>query len=113
MVPANGQVARFLPQITGFPPVVPRGVLRISSTAPIAAVGIRGRYNERVDFLITTIPTINEAAATSVESLFPHFPDGGGYTTQFVLFSGSAGQVSSGDLRFFSQFGQNTTPQLH
>src|SRR6267142_1339046 len=37
-VPANGQVARFLYQIPGFPPVVPRGVLRIVSASEIAVV---------------------------------------------------------------------------
>jgi len=111
-VPANGQVARFLYQIPGFPPVVPRGVLRIVSASEIAVVGLRGRYNERVDFLTSTMPAINEAAAAPVESVFPHFADGGGYTTQFILFSGSAGQASSGDLRFFSQPGQNTNPKL-
>ena len=30
---------------------------------------------------------------------------GGGYTTEFVLFSGSAGEMSSGSLQFFTQSG--------
>ena len=46
-----------------------------------------------------------EATSTS-ESLFPHLADSGGYTTQFVVFSGSAGQASTGTIRFFSQAGQ-------
>jgi hypothetical protein len=36
----------------------------------------------------------------------PHFVAGGGYTTQFILFSGSANQSSNGTLQFFSQTGQ-------
>src|SRR5262245_20091181 len=58
-VPANGQVAKFLTQIPGFESIQApfQGVLRVSSTsspAGIAVVGLRGRYNERGDFLITT-----------------------------------------------------------
>jgi hypothetical protein len=31
--------------------------------------------------------------------------DSGGYTTQFILFSGQVGQSSSGTMQFFSQTG--------
>jgi hypothetical protein len=41
----------------------------------------------------------------SGDLLFPHLVNGGGYTTQFILFSGSAGQASSGNLHFFKQDG--------
>src|SRR5437016_4762722 len=72
----------------------------------ISVVGLRGRYNERTNFLITTMPSVNEAAPAVLEPVyFPHFVDGGGYTTQFILFSGQAGQFSSGTLQFFSQGG--------
>jgi hypothetical protein len=84
-----------------------QGVLRVSSSASISVIGLRGRYNERGDFLITTIPSVNEAAPPSTGPLiFPHFADSGGYTTQFILFSGSTGQASSGTLQIFSQSGQ-------
>jgi hypothetical protein len=43
------------------------------------------------------------------EWLFPHLADGGGYTTQFILFSGTAGQSSSGTLGFIDQSGQSST----
>jgi hypothetical protein len=36
----------------------------------------------------------------------PHFADSGGYTTQFILYSGTADRSSSGVIRFFSQSGQ-------
>jgi hypothetical protein len=116
-VPGNGQIALFLNQIPGFQSL-PRpfqGVLRISTTATagVSVVGLRSRYNERQDFLITTTPSSDEASATTTtELLFPHFADGGGYTTQFVLFSGLAGQSPSGNLRFFSQTGQPLTVSL-
>jgi hypothetical protein len=37
--------------------------------------------------------------------LFPHLVNGGGYTTQFNLFSGTAGQTSLGTLRFYKPDG--------
>ncbi|HYR84529.1 MAG TPA: NHL repeat-containing protein [Terriglobia bacterium] len=109
-VPANGQAALFLNQVQGLAnlPTPFQGVLRVSSSTSISVIGLRGRYNERGDLLVTTTPSVNEAASPSRSALFfPHFADSGGYTTQFVLFSGSAGQSSSGVLQLFSQSGQN------
>jgi beta-propeller repeat-containing protein len=112
-IPPNGQVAKFLSQISGFEGVQApfQGVLRVSSTsspAGIAVVGLRGRYNERGDFLITTTqPSDESVPAPTTEQFFPHFADGGGYTTQFILFNGSTDQFSSGSLRFFNQSGQS------
>jgi len=106
-VPGAGQNAKFLNEI--FPTLASpfRGVLRTTTNSPgIAVVGLRGRYNERGDFLITTTPSANEgAASTSAELNFPHIVNGGGYTTQFVLFSGTAGQNASGSLHFLKQDG--------
>ncbi len=105
-VPANGQAVMFINQIQGFAALQTpfQGVLRISSPASIAVVGVRGRYNERNEFLFTTIPSANEAAAAP--ALFiPHLADGGGYSTQFIIFSGTAGQTSTGILQLFTQSG--------
>jgi predicted outer membrane repeat protein len=109
VVPAGGQTAKFLSQIPGFESLaLPfQGVVRVSSLSAIALIGLRVRYNERSDFLITTTPPVDESATTTnTELVFPHFVQGGGYTTQFILFSGSAGQQSSGALRFVSQSGE-------
>ena len=97
-VPGNGQIALFLNQIEGFESLMLpfRGVLRIStgSSSGVSVVGLRGRYNERTDFLITTTPPSNEAdTASTSEFLFPHLVDSGGYTTQFVLFSGTGSHL--------------------
>ena len=110
-VPANGQSAMFLNQVQGFAnvPVPFKGVLRAStsSTGGISMIGLRGRYNERGDFLITTTsPVLESSNPPAGELLFPHFVDSGGYTTQFILFSGYAGQSSTGTIRYFSQGGQ-------
>jgi C-terminal processing protease CtpA/Prc len=109
VVPAGGQVSRFLRQVTGLAslPLPFRGVIRVSSTTAISVAGLRGRYNERNDFLITAIPPVDESIpATDDDLLFPHFVQAGGYTTQFILFAGSAGQKSSGVLQFASQAGE-------
>jgi hypothetical protein len=110
LVPGNGQVAMFVNQIPGFStlPSTFQGVLRILTTSSnaISVIGLRGRYNERRDFLLATTPAINESVATAVgETLFPYFAEGGGYTTQFILLSPRGGGSSSGWLRFYSQTG--------
>lgn len=107
-VPATGQIATFLRQL---PPLAGlqtpfQGILRISSSSTIATVGLRSRYNERTDFLLATTPPSNESTpGTSQEISFPHLVFDGGYTTQFILFSGTP-NVAEGSLSFFSQAGQ-------
>jgi len=106
VVPPNGQVARFLRQLIPNLPYPFHGVARISSSVPIAVTALRGDYNTRNDFLITTaLPTSESAAASSAEVVFPHLVDLGGYTTEFVLYSGTAGQTSGGTISFYTQSG--------
>jgi hypothetical protein len=109
-LPAGGQTALFLNQISGFETLATpfRGVLRIStsSSGGISVVGLRGRYNERGDFLIATTPPTDESQPPAGAQFFPHFADGGGFTTQFILFNGGADQASSGSILFFDQSGQ-------
>ena len=83
------------------------GVLRITATSNVSVVGLRARTNQRGDFLISTTPPSNEAdAPPNTETYFPHFAVSGGWTTQFVLFSGTTDQTSSGTVRFFDQSGE-------
>ena len=109
----NGQIAKFAHELFNMPFPF-KGIIRISggTSAGLAVVGLRLRYNERGDFLMTTTPPSKEGSTpTSAELLFPHFVNGAvsslgpGYTTQFILFSGSAGQTSNGNLRFFKNDG--------
>jgi len=104
----NAQVGSFLNQIAGFEGVqLPfQGLLRVTSPTPVAVAGLRGRYNERGDFIITTTPPVSEQLQLSAGDVyFGHFADGGGFTTQFVVFSGG-GFPAAGNLRFVSQAGQ-------
>ena len=107
VIPPNGNVAKFLNQIAGLADIEGQGILRISSASPISVIGLRGRYNERHDFLITTLLPVDEAAARSTaELVFPHFADAGGYTTQFILLGNPGALPVSGILRMFSPSGQ-------
>ena len=78
---------------------------------PVATIGLRARYNERDEFLITTLPVANEndeyfrSVAQYSNFVFPHFVDGAGYTTQFVLFSGWKSGPASGILEFLTNNG--------
>jgi len=106
-LPGFGQTAKFLNDIFPSLPIPFKGVLRITTTSSgLSVVGLRTRINERGDFLITTTPPTNEnSPAGMAEMFFPQVADGGGYTTQFILFSGIAGQATSGNMQFVKQDG--------
>jgi hypothetical protein len=69
-------------------------------------LGLRSRRNERGDFLVTTTPPVAENSPTTPELFFPHFADGGGYSTQFILFSAGSRASLNGTIRFLTQTGQ-------
>jgi hypothetical protein len=107
-IPGNGQTSLFLNQIPGIETLITpfRGMLQLTSFTPITVTGLRARYNERGDLLITTTPPADESVPPPASGIyFPHFADAGGYTTQFILFSGQPGQTPSGTLQFMSQAG--------
>ncbi|HEY2931036.1 MAG TPA: BACON domain-containing carbohydrate-binding protein [Acidobacteriota bacterium] len=110
-IPANGQVATYLVQVPGFEFLQGpfQGLLRVSAEpGRISAIGLRARVNERDDFLITTTSPVSEdLPAWMAPLILPHFADGGGYTTQFVLYSGSPSQSYSGIIEFFTQSGRS------
>jgi hypothetical protein len=106
-VPVGGKTARFVNELLPSLPTSFKGVLRITSNANVSVAGLRGRYNERTDFLITTVPISQELTqGSSAKVLFPHIVDGGGYTTQFILLNTVTGQASSGAVRFRTIGGQ-------
>jgi hypothetical protein len=107
-VPALGHISAFLNEL--FPGLKApfSGVLRINATiTPVAVAGLLTANNDRGEFLIATTPATNELSTTSTAGLvFPHVVNMGGYTTQFVLFSGTQYQSALGTLNFFTQSGQ-------
>jgi C-terminal processing protease CtpA/Prc len=115
-IPANGQTAQFLEEIPGLGSSQHgfQGTARISSSAPISVTGLRGRYNQRSEFLITTLPALDEAdPPTTSPRYFPHLAVGGGYTTQFIVLNRQAGQSSFGRVSLFAQAGQPLYVVLH
>jgi hypothetical protein len=108
VVPPQGHVATFLSQINGFQTLTGnlRGLLEISAYAGIYTMGLRGRYNERGDFLMTsTLPVDENAPASTSPLYFPQVAAGGGFTTQLILFNTSGGQLASGSLQMLDNNG--------
>jgi hypothetical protein len=110
-IPAFGHAARFVEELFPFSVVPFQGVLRITAaTSQVIVTGFRTRTNERREFLITTIPVTNELIpAPTGELVFPQVVNLGGFTSQFVLFSGTISQSGLGTIRFFTQNGQPLT----
>src|SRR5262245_41926834 len=108
-IPAFGQRSLFLNEVPGLESIPNpfQGIVRVSTTdlGTISVLGLRGRTNERGDFLITTTPAVDENAATHSQIMFPQTVNGGGYQTQFVFFSATPAEPASGDLRLFTQTG--------
>ena len=106
----------FLNQIPGMQAVPNQfqGVLKVSTTSgQISVLGLRDRYNERGNFLITTTSPVAETALPQPgERFFPHLVDSGGYTTQFILYSSYPGQTVSGAVKYAGQTGETLNLRL-
>ena len=114
-IPANGQTSLFLNQIPGIQGLLTpfAGMLELTSFAPVTIVGLRARYNERNDLLITTTRPADEDVQPPASGLyFPQFADAGGYSTQFVLFSAQPGETPSGTLQLVCQAGATVNLSL-
>jgi hypothetical protein len=102
-IPAGGHMATFANEL--FPELSAgfRGILRISAPFPVGVAGLRGRYNERGDLLMTTTPPYDETSAPLSETDFPHFASGAGYSTQLILLS--TGPAHTGSLQLVAPSG--------
>ena len=100
----KGEISKFLNEMFPTLPSDFKGVLRITSTAPVGVVDLRARYNSRNDFLVTTMPPANQNAPETRAVVFPHLVSGGGYKTQIILFGQPAGSAT-GALSFTSTNG--------
>ena len=104
-------------QIPGFESLSPQftGTLKVSTaaTASITVAGFRCRYNERGDFLVTNTPPFAESrSGFTTPNYFAHFADGGGFTTQFILFGTTVAQPTSGSMWFYDPAGRSIAPPL-
>ncbi len=111
-IPSNGKFVKFVSEIEELGLTKPfEGVLNISSSAPVSVIGLRGRYNERSDFLITTIPPVLTDRPSTSPLFLPFIVDSEGYATQIVVFA-SATEAVAGTLRLFSQSGAPLNTRL-
>ena len=102
VVTANNQIPFFLGQLPGFQSVPPnfQGILHLSSSSSfISVIGLRGRYNERGDFLIAATPPTPDGGFLGSEMSIPLVVDSGGYESQIILYSADPGPVV-GNLRY-------------
>jgi len=110
VIPAFGQHSRFLREIPEFAnvPLPFRGTLRISTAASggLSVAAMRGRSNERADFLFSSLPLATEVETNGVapQRMFPLIGAGGGYGSELALFT-DAGTASSGAIVVVSQTG--------
>jgi len=101
-IPAGGQIAKFVKELFPSSPNNFRGFITVTATSPVGVVGLRMRYNERGDFLITPTPPRNDSLIyTDSDIVLPVVVSGSGYSSQFVIF----GQGGSGGLYFNSADG--------
>ena len=56
--------------------------------------------------MTTTPPTVESDPPGFAVRVFPHAINGDGFTTQFILISGTAGQTPAGTLSFTKQSGE-------
>jgi hypothetical protein len=98
-IPGNGQVSRFLDQVLPDLPASFKGVLHVTSAFPLAVSGLRSRYNERGDFLVSSTPHSGIAGSQqSFDLVFPHVVNGDGYSTQFLMLSNTPGTPVTGEM---------------
>src|SRR5262249_47285261 len=108
VIGANSQIAAFLNQ-TPFGVTAPfAGTFSFTASAPVFVTALRGFTNERADFLITTLPVSSLGSPANETLYFPHFADGGGWTTQVVLVN-PTDTLISGNASFFDQ-GSESSP---
>jgi hypothetical protein len=106
-IPVGGKAAKFANELFPTLPGNFKGTLKITSNSALSVAGLRGRYNERSDFLITTVPLSEQlSTGSSSEVIFPHIADSGGYTTQFILFNAVTDQSLAGTVLFRTIGGQ-------
>jgi hypothetical protein len=73
-----------------FQTTVQFGTLDITSDQPVSVLALRGTFNQRQQFIITTTPVADLTQPINSSHLyFAQFADGGGYTTSLILMNTS------------------------
>ena len=102
IIPAGEQIAAFLDEDPFNGGTSIDGTFTFTSTIPVAAVALRGVTNERSEFLMTTLPVSPLSAEVGETVYFPHFADGGGWTTEVILVN-PTDSVLTGTVQFYDR----------
>ena len=99
-IPGGSQIARFLDEdpFNGGSSII--GTFTFSSNVPVAAVALRGHTNERLEFLMTTLPVSPLTANEEEIVYFPHFAEGAGWRTEVILVN-PTDDTMAGTVQFF------------
>lgn len=83
--------------------------LEISSDQPLALLTLRATTNQRGETLLTTMPTADLTQSLPPRPLvFPHFVDGGGYTTSLFMLN-TSDSPETGKLFIYDETGAPLT----
>src|SRR5262249_34973750 len=115
--PPDAQVSAFLDEMPFAAGLTPSALtdarsFTFASTAPVAAIALRGFVNERGDFLMTTLPVADLAQVSSGNTIIPHFAQGGGWTTQVPLLN-PTGNVLTGTVEIIDPVGTTINTQRY
>jgi hypothetical protein len=112
---AGAHFAKFIDQLKSVAPdfVLPANFraalqfasLEISSDQPVSIIALRMTINQRSEALFTTTPIVDLTKPASAAAIFfPHFADGGGYTTSIVLLN-TSNSIETGTLQILDDNG--------
>jgi hypothetical protein len=99
------QMSRFVDELLDGLPAEFLGTLTIEASAPVGVTAMRGTLNERLDFLLTTLPVFVPGTDPGTDSMLAHFADGGEWSTEIVAVN-TTDDPESGTIRFVSSSGQ-------
>ena len=112
----NRQIAAFLDESPFSTPgqrsVADAATFSFSATEPIATIALRGRVNERGDFLMTTLPVVDLSRVSFQPVVIPHFAQGDGWITDVALVNGGE-SVMTGTVQFFAPGGTMLETQTY
>jgi sugar lactone lactonase YvrE len=111
-IPPRGQIAAFLNESPFNGGASLSGSFTFIASVPVAVTAIRGRINERGEWLMTTMPVTDLGTPPLQQSeVLPHFSAGGGWTTEVVLVN-RTDSLAKGTVRFRGPSGQSAVVRV-
>jgi hypothetical protein len=93
-LPPKTQIARFFSEQPFNTPGPFTGAMTLSASLPIGITALRGRTNERGEFLMAALPVSPLARSSEPSVVIPHFAAGGGWVTDIVLVNPTDTRIS-------------------